>query len=169
MPNGNIITMNTQQVWKILETIPDPEIPVITIIELGIVKDVIQNENQTIVKITPTYSGCPAMDQIEKDIISNLHAAGIKNVLVEKIYSPAWTTDWITAEAKAKLMAYGISPPALVSANKKALLSGEQPVVICPQCKSRNTVMISQFGSTACKALYKCLQCLEPFDHFKCL
>ncbi|MFI5204556.1 MAG: 1,2-phenylacetyl-CoA epoxidase subunit PaaD [Flavobacteriales bacterium] len=161
--------MNTNEVWKILETIPDPEIPVINIIELGIVKDVIQNENQTIVKITPTYSGCPAMDQIEKDIVSNLRAAGIKEVVVEKIYSPAWTTDFITAEAKAKLMAYGISPPETVSANKKALLMGHEPEVICPRCKSSNTVMVSQFGSTACKALYKCHQCLEPFDHFKCL
>lgn len=161
--------METTEVWKILETIPDPEIPVINIIELGIVKDVVHAAEGTLVKITPTYSGCPAMDQIEKDIISNLKAAGIKNISVEKIYSPAWTTDWISEEAKAKLMAYGISPPAKVSINKKALLEGYEPDVICPRCKSHNTLMISQFGSTACKALFKCNNCLEPFDHFKCL
>lgn len=161
--------MEKEQVRKILESIPDPEIPVINIIELGIVKDILVDNDHVTVKITPTYSGCPAMDQIEKDIVSNLKASGITHVLVEKIFSPAWTTDWITDEAKAKLMAYGISPPEKVSLNKKALLLGEEPDIICPRCKSHNTLMISQFGSTACKALYKCNDCLEPFDHFKCL
>jgi ring-1,2-phenylacetyl-CoA epoxidase subunit PaaD len=145
--------MQKEQVKKILETIPDPEIPVINIVELGIVNDIIVSANKVVVKITPTYSGCPAMDQIEKDIISNLKAAGLQNAVVEKIYSPE----------------YGISPPAKVSVHKKALLTGHEPDVVCPRCKSHNTLMVSQFGSTACKALYKCNDCHEPFDHFKCL
>jgi ring-1,2-phenylacetyl-CoA epoxidase subunit PaaD len=161
--------MTTSEVWKILHSIPDPEIPVISIVELGIIRDVqVDNEN-VIVKITPTYSGCPAMDQIEKDVASNLKAAGIQHFKVEKVFQPAWTTEWITEEGKNKLLEYGISPPVTISVNKKALLLGQEPDIICPRCKSHNTLMVSQFGSTACKALYKCNDCLEPFDYFKCL
>lgn len=165
--SANLIT--TDAVKAVLGQIPDPEIPVITIEELGIVRDVIINDNEVTVKITPTYSGCPAMKQIEQDIKSVLKLSGIENVKVEMVYSPAWTTDWISDEAKEKLRVYGIAPPGKTSPDKGLLTTGGPKIVACPRCKSTHTEMISQFGSTACKALYKCLDCLEPFDYFKCI
>ncbi len=158
-----------EQVYKLLSTIPDPEIPVINIIELGIVRDVKTNGNATEVYITPTYSGCPAMKQIENDIIRELNNHKIPNPVVKLIYSPAWTTDWISDEAKEKLRKYGIAPPEHTSVDKRVLMGLQQRVVCCPQCNSKNTHMISLFGSTACKALYQCSDCQEPFDYFKCL
>jgi ring-1,2-phenylacetyl-CoA epoxidase subunit PaaD len=156
------------KIVSLLETLPDPEIPVISVIELGIVRDVSVTGNNAVIKITPTYSGCPAMKQIEDDIKSLLLENGFV-AKVEMVYNPAWTTDWISDEAKEKLRKYGIAPPEHSSVDKN-VLTGKQPrIVACPQCKSTNTEMISQFGSTACKALYKCLDCLEPFDYFKCL
>lgn len=163
----NLVT--TDAVKAVLAQIPDPEVPVITITDLGIVRDVEINGNEVTVKITPTYTGCPAMRQIESDIKSVLKLSGIENVKVETVYNPAWTTDWISDEAKEKLRAYGIAPPEKTSSNKSLLFMGGPKVVACPQCKSTHTEMISQFGSTACKALYKCLDCLEPFDYFKCI
>lgn len=165
--SSNLVTIDA--VMAVLAQIPDPEVPVITITELGIVRDVDINNNTVTVKITPTYTGCPAMKQIESDIRSVLKLSGIENVKVETVYSPAWTTDWISDEAKEKLREYGIAPPEKNSPDKGLLSIGGPKVVACPRCKSTHTQMISQFGSTACKALYKCLDCLEPFDYFKCI
>lgn len=159
--------MTTQEVKNILAQIPDPEIPVITIEELGILRDVNFANHECVVTITPTYSGCPAMKAIEQDIVALLKENGIEKVKVKSIFSPAWTTDWISETAKEKLRKFGISPPEKTTSDK-SVLTGIQKVVRCPRCNSENTELVSQFGSTACKALYKCKDCLEPFDHFKC-
>ena len=163
-----------EDVLRILDRVTDPEIPVISVRELGVLRDVQVDgdpdkpgQTRVRVTITPTYSGCPAMDVMRQDIEKELHDAGIANVEVMQVLSPAWTTDWITDEGKAKLLAYGIAPPEK-TADIRAL-KGEAPIVACPQCGSKKTVMVSAFGSTACKALWKCTDCLEPFDQFKCL
>jgi ring-1,2-phenylacetyl-CoA epoxidase subunit PaaD len=156
-------------VKQLIRGIPDPEIPVINIEELGLLRDVkLDAEGNLEIIITPTYTGCPAMQAIETDIARLLNENNITGYKITTVLSPAWTTDWITQEAKEKLRDYGIAPPEKTTASKKALL-GEAPDVKCPRCKSINTIMVSQFGSTACKALYKCNDCLEPFDYFKCL
>jgi len=157
-----------EQIISLLSEIPDPEIPVINIQELGILRDVILHQNEVEVLITPTYSGCPAMKQIEQDVMSKLKTAGVSNVRIKMVYHPAWTTDWISEEAKEKLKAYGISPPEKTTADKGAL-TGKKKVLECPRCGSKNTVMVSQFGSTACKALFRCNDCREAFDYFKCI
>lgn len=160
--------LTKEQIFELLSEIPDPEIPVINIQELGILRDVrLENDLCTIV-ITPTYTGCPAMKVIEDDIKSTLKNAGIQNVKVDLVYSPAWTTDWISDQAKEKLRAYGIAPPEQTS-HDKGLITGKKRNLRCPQCNSSNVTMISQFGSTACKALYKCNECKEAFDYFKCI
>jgi ring-1,2-phenylacetyl-CoA epoxidase subunit PaaD len=182
-------------VWQLLESLTDPEIPVVTLRELGILRDVrtsllLDGTEQLEVIITPTYSGCPAMGQIEDDVHNLLQAHGLKGKVKTQL-APAWTTDWITPEAKEKLRAYGIAPPhsgadhdcqiqgANVNASgassiiqfaaRSASNPGrhEQLAVPCPQCNSDNTTETSHFGSTACKALYRCLDCMEPFDYFK--
>jgi len=158
-----VTTLQKEDIVTLLRTIPDPEIPVINIDELGILRDVIVSDDHVEVVITPTYSGCPAMEQIEADIRSTLKEHGIDNVTVRMIYQPAWTTDWITDEAKAKLAKYGIAPPG--STQPMTVLIAE--TVVCPHCGSLHTQEVSHFGSTACKALYQCLDCKEPFDHFK--
>lgn len=145
-------------VYKLLERVTDPEIPVITITDLGIVRDVVINENLIEVIITPTYSGCPAMLEIEKNIHNALKKEGIENFKITTILSPAWTTDWMTEQGKEKLKAYGIAPPNPTNPEN----------IACPQCGSQNTQLLSEFGSTACKSLFKCTNCLEPFDYFKC-
>lgn len=155
-------------IYSLLSEIPDPEIPVINILELGVLREVNVSGNNVEVVITPTYSGCPAMKQIEQDIISTLHSAGIKDVKIKMVYHPAWTTDWISDSAKEKLRLYGIAPPEKTTSDKGALI-GKQKVLACPRCGSKNTVMISQFGSTACKALFQCSDCKEAFDYFKCI
>jgi ring-1,2-phenylacetyl-CoA epoxidase subunit PaaD len=153
---------------RILESIPDPEIPVISIVELGIVRDVrCEEDGKVTVDITPTYSGCPAMMAIEGDIRKALKENGFTEVQVRLVYSPVWTTDWIPDEAKEKLRKYGIAPPAH-STSDKSVLSMHPRSVACPRCGSLKTAMVSPFGSTACKSLYKCEECLEPFDYFKC-
>jgi ring-1,2-phenylacetyl-CoA epoxidase subunit PaaD len=157
-----------EQILALLSEIPDPEIPVINIQELGILRDVVLNDNDVEIIITPTYSGCPAMKQIEQDIVSKLKSAGILNPKIKMVYHPAWTTDWITEEAKEKLRVYGIAPPEKTTVDKGALM-GKGKVLECPRCSSKNTVMISQFGSTACKALFQCRDCKEVFDYFKCI
>lgn len=155
------------EVEHILESVSDPEIPVLTIYDLGIVRDVKLHEGGLVeVVITPTYTGCPAMHAIEVNIRAALQEQGFDNVKVTTVLSPAWTTDWLSEEGKRKLREYGIAPP-VGSADKNALL-GEDAEIPCPQCGSKNTKMISQFGSTACKALFRCKDCLEPFDYFKC-
>ena len=157
-----------EEIFDLLSQIPDPEIPVINIRELGVLRDVELGENSCTVTITPTYSGCPAMKMIEDEIISLLKEQRIENVKIKMVYSPAWTTDWMTDKAKEKLRAYGIAPPEKTTIDKGVLL-GKEKIVKCPQCGSKNTVMKSQFGSTACKALYQCKDCLESFDYFKCI
>lgn len=158
----------SQEIWNVLREVTDPEIPVLTVLDMGIVRDVQQTPDSIEVSITPTYSGCPAMDAISKDILRALTEKGFKNVSVKQVLSPAWTTDWITEEGKRKLEEYGIAPPQTSTA-EKSVLFGEHKAVKCPRCKSENTVMISNFGSTACKALWKCEDCKEPFDYFKCI
>jgi ring-1,2-phenylacetyl-CoA epoxidase subunit PaaD len=158
-----------QRILILLSEIPDPEIPVISIVELGVIRDVKDLGNDSIeVVITPTYSGCPAMKQMEDDVISKLKENGFKTVNVKMVYSPAWTTDWLSEEAKLKLQKYGIAPPE-ESTTDKSFITGKHKAVTCPRCKSKNTLLVSQFGSTACKALYKCSDCLETFDYFKCI
>jgi len=156
-----------EEIFKILESVCDPEIPVLTIEDLGIIRDVhIHMDGTYEVIITPTYSGCPAMNTIEVGIKATLQEAGIDPVKVTTVLSPAWTTDWMTEEGKQKLKDYGIAPPK-GSVNKRDLF-GEDVQIECPLCGSEETQMISQFGSTACKSLFRCQSCLEPFDYFKC-
>jgi ring-1,2-phenylacetyl-CoA epoxidase subunit PaaD len=158
-----------KDIFTLLSEIPDPEIPVISIIELGVIRNVEIINNTTIsLKITPTYSGCPAMKQIEDDVKKKLSENGFTTIDIKTIFSPPWTTDWITPEAKEKLRKYGIAPPEN-STEDKSWLTGKEKKITCPRCKSLNTKLISQFGSTACKALYQCKDCLEPFDYFKCI
>lgn len=156
------------QIITALSQIPDPEIPVISIAELGVIRDVIVSDNAVEVILTPTYSGCPAMKQMEDDIRTKLLELGFLNILLTTVYNPPWTTDWLTAEAKLKLQNYGIAPPE-ESTTDKSFLTGNKKNITCPRCKTTNTYMVSQFGSTACKALYKCNNCLEAFDYFKCI
>ena len=157
-----------KEIFDLLSQIPDPEIPVINIRELGVLRSVKNENGKVIVEMTPTYSGCPALDAIEDEIISKLHEHGIENAQVKKTLSPAWTTDWLTDEAKEKLRRFGIAPPEKSSADFNVLL-GKKKSIACPHCGSENTEMISMFGSTACKALYRCNNCTEPFDYFKCI
>lgn len=164
-----------EQVWSWLHEVPDPEIPVISVVDLGIVRDVqVGDEGLCTVTITPTYSGCPAMQVIADAVTEALRARGLSNVALRTQLSPAWTTDWMSEEGKAKLHGYGIAPPAqqvidisgLHSPIKRNAIAA--PRVACPRCGSHHTEITSQFGSTPCKALYKCLDCREPFDYFKC-
>lgn len=159
--------VTTDQIWQFLEEVSDPEIPVLTINDLGVVRDVQFDGESCKVIITPTYSGCPAMQMIEDQIKEKLHEKGIEKVEVELTLSPAWTTDWISEQGRNKLREYGIAPPE--NEVDKSVLFAEPPTVPCPLCGSKETRMVSQFGSTACKAQYQCKECLEPFDYFKCL
>ncbi len=158
---------NEQYYWDLLEEVKDPEIPVLSVVDLGIVRDIKMQEGSVEIIITPTYSGCPAMDFIEVNIKSLLQEAGEEEITVTTVLHPAWTTDWISEPGKAKLQAYGIAPPVGKSPDK-SLLFAEEVSVPCPRCNSADTTMVSQFGSTACKSLYKCNSCKEPFDYFKC-
>ena len=153
---------------KVISEIPDPEIPVITIKELGVLRNIFYEEDSLKVVITPTYSGCPAMDRFQKDIIEKLEDLKVTNYEIKMQFDPAWTTDWITEEAKAKLRDYGIAPPAHKTKDKNSLLGNKQRIE-CPRCKTKETELVSQFGSTACKSMYRCTSCLEPFEYFKCL
>jgi ring-1,2-phenylacetyl-CoA epoxidase subunit PaaD len=166
-----------KQAWAVLEVVPDPEIPVVSIRELGILRDVRRAPDGVLeVLITPTYSGCPAMGQIAEDVGHALDAAELAPYRVEFVLAPAWTTDWITDEARAKLRAYGIAPPTGQCSGYAPGKSAEKPLRFvprllpepsCPRCGSVHTERLAQFGSTACKALYRCLDCREPFDYFK--
>jgi ring-1,2-phenylacetyl-CoA epoxidase subunit PaaD len=151
----------------ILNQVSDPEIPVLTILDMGVVRSAEIKNGEVIVKITPTYSGCPAMDVIGDDIITAFKKEGYK-AKVELVLSPAWTTDWITEKGRQALEDYGIAPPLDAIADKEVLL-GSKKLVKCTNCGSTNTKLVSQFGSTACKALFQCEDCQEPFDYFKCL
>ena len=160
--------ISIKNIWKLLEEVTDPEVPVLSVLDLGIVRDIkIRNEEIEVI-ITPTYSGCPAMDVISMNIKMTLLSHGFKNVKITSVLSPAWTTDWMSDAGKAKLKAYGIAPPNPTQqvCNDKLFAAAE--AVQCPRCSSYHTHRISEFGSTACKALYQCDDCKEPFDYFKC-
>lgn len=161
------MTITKEYIWDLLEHVSDPEVPVLTIVDLGVVRNVEVKGEEVTVTITPTYSGCPAMQVIEEDIRETFKNEGIENLTVETVLSPAWTTDWLTENGRRKLKEYGIAPPQ--DEVDKSVLFSDPVVVPCPRCDSKNTKMVSQFGSTACKAHYQCLDCQEPFDYFKCL
>ncbi|MES2774515.1 MAG: 1,2-phenylacetyl-CoA epoxidase subunit PaaD [Bacteroidota bacterium] len=150
-----------QEIWHILESVCDPEVPVLSVIDLGIVRDVKIDKGHVEVIITPTYSGCPAMDMITMNVRMALLEHGFTNVTITPVLSPAWTTDWMSEAGKSKLVTYGIAAP-----NKNFSIPTDG--VECPLCHSHDTRLISEFGSTACKALYQCQDCKEPFDYFKC-
>lgn len=158
-----------EQCWQILESVSDPEIPVLSVIDLGMIRGVELNvANEILVRLTPTYSGCPATDLLKQQIQQALNEQGFEPVQVLLDLSEAWTTDWMSEQGKQKLQAYGIAPPqgqAEHCGTHVALVDG----VACPHCQSRNTRLLSEFSSTACKALYQCRNCLEPFDYFKCI
>jgi ring-1,2-phenylacetyl-CoA epoxidase subunit PaaD len=154
-----------QRAWDAAASVVDPEIPVLTIADLGVLRDVALSGGHVEVAITPTYSGCPAMNMIAIEIELALERAGFRRPKVRTVLSPAWTTDWMSEEGRRKLRAYGIAPPQ-ASSSRRALF-GEQAVA-CPQCGSDNTELLSEFGSTSCKALWRCKACREPFDYFKC-
>ncbi len=171
----NESTINEQQIWQILQEVKDPEVPVLSIIDLGIVRDVLliplsisDGEGQGVrLTITPTYSGCPAMDVISIDIRLKLMEKGYRNIIIQQQLSPPWTTDWMSEEGKRKLKEYGIAPPNAKQQFCKEEMFNEEAVQ-CPHCNSHHTQLISQFGSTACKSMYRCLDCKETFDYFKC-
>ena len=154
-----------QQAWDIAAGVVDPEIPVLTIADLGVLRDVILDGDRVEVAITPTYSGCPAMNMIALEIELALERAGFRLPKVRTVLSPAWTTDWMSEEGRRKLRAYGVAPPQ-ASSSRRALFGGQ--AVACPECGSNNTELLSEFGSTSCKALWRCKSCREPFDYFKC-
>lgn len=161
-------TFHTKEdIFNLLSFIPDPEIPVVNIKEMGMLRDVVLSEKGCEVIITPTYTGCPAMGMIEDDIKHVLKENGVSSVNVKLVYAPAWTTDWMTPEAKEKMRKYGIAPPVSSACNKLTSF-GKNNFIKCPHCNSTQTELISMFGSTACKALYKCDSCKEPFEYFKC-
>lgn len=166
MVNADNIQAN--KVWSLLQEVNDPEVPVLSVTDLGIIRDVQIKEDEVEVVITPTYSGCPAITRIEWDIRVKLAEHGYQKVRITTKLSPAWTTSWMSESGKQKLKAYGIAPPNPVQAVCTPDLFQEEEAVQCPQCNSYHTQIISRFGSTACKALYRCLDCQEPFDYFKC-
>ena len=153
------------QIWSLLSQIPDPEIPVLTITDLGMVRSVTPQDEGWAIGFTPTYSGCPAMNMIALEIELALEREGIHRPKVRTVLSPAWTTDWMSEDGRRKLKEYGIAPPQPGSSRRA--LFGEQQVA-CPQCGSGDTELLSEFGSTSCKALWRCKSCREPFDYFKC-
>jgi ring-1,2-phenylacetyl-CoA epoxidase subunit PaaD len=157
--------MLRDRAWQIAARVVDPEIPVLTIEDLGVLRAVEVKDGKVDVAITPTYSGCPAMNMIALEIEFALEKEGIHGASVHLVLSPAWTTDWLSDEGRRKLLAYGVAPPTKTH-GRRALFA--QPEIVCPQCGSRDTQMISEFGSTSCKALWRCRTCGEPFDYFKC-
>jgi ring-1,2-phenylacetyl-CoA epoxidase subunit PaaD len=157
-----------EDIYTILNEVKDPEIPVLTVNDMGIIRKVFWNNDVLEVTITPTYTGCPAMDLIETQIKEELAKHNLNNHKVLMTLSPPWSTDWITEEGLRKLEEFGIAPPVKGTADKRALFA-EPPKPKCPYCKSEETEMVSAFGSTACKSQYKCKDCLEPFDYFKCI
>ncbi len=164
-------TISKSKLWSWLEEVIDPEIPVLNVVEMGIVRDVDVENGQVVVKITPTYSGCPAMNAIEMEIHKKLQEKGVENFKVVTDFKESWTTDWMTDHAKKKLKDYGIAPPEKTVGDDDFLtnLKGSQKIVPCPYCDSLDTELQSQFGSTACKSQYYCHGCSQPFEHFKCI
>ena len=154
------------EILRWLDEVKDPEVPVLSIRELGVLRDVEVSDDGVVVVMTPTYSGCPAMHAMETEVVQTLASHGVPNARVRTVYSPAWTTDWMSQDGRRKLKDYGIAPPA-PTASRRALFGVE--TVACPQCGSADTEKLAEFGSTACKALWRCKSCREPFDHFKCI
>lgn len=161
--------LSPDEVYGVLNTVMDPEVPVISVVELGIVRDVAIQHDAVTITITPTYSGCPAMREIEADIRTALLERGVRDVNVKLVLSPAWTTDWIGPEAREKLRAYGIAPPGRAEPQGLITLTRARVAVPCPFCGSNDTRLQSEFGSTACKAIHVCNSCRQPFDEFKAL
>ncbi len=159
-------SVTPEQVYDWLGQVPDPEIPVLSIIDLGIVRDVVVDDAVT-VALAPTYSGCPATEVIEQSVVSALEDRGLENITIRRSLSPPWTTDWISDEGREKLRSYGIAPPEK-GAGKRALLDSARTIA-CPRCRSEDTALVAEFGSTPCKAAYRCNSCLEPFEYFKCI
>lgn len=155
-----------ERIWRWLAEVPDPEVPALSVVDLGMIRDVHVTGDSVEVDVSPTYTGCPATEAIENDILEKLRLEGVRGASVKRVLSPPWTTDWITEEGREKLRAYGIAPP-VGAADKRGLLG--KATIRCPRCQAAATTMISEFGSTACKASYRCDQCLEPFEYFKCI
>jgi len=160
--------VKTEEVMAILETVPDPEIPVISIVDLGIVRRVNVQGEAIEIDLTPTYSGCPALDVIPILVKEALAKHDIHNAVIKNVIAPPWTTDWISAEGKKKLSAFGIAPPTADTTDPESLIPLEEKIVPCPRCGAEKTTLVSRFGSTPCKAAFKCDDCLDPFDYFKC-
>lgn len=156
-----------QQIWDWLGDLPDPEIPVVSVVDLGMIRGVHIAPDHVEIEVAPTYSGCPATEVIERGIVTCLEGHGLPKVSITRVLSPPWTTDWISDAGRDKLQAYGIAPPER-AAGKRGLLDGERSV-LCPRCGAAATTLVSEFGSTACKASYRCDDCLEPFEYFKCI
>ena len=157
-----------QLIWSIVGHVPDPEIPVLTLADLGVIRSVKIGDDAVTIGIAPTYSGCPATEFIEESVIAELQQNGFKNVRTERVLTPPWTTDWISEDGRRKLANYGIVPPDKAAESKRALFhQGLQ--IACPRCSSEKSILVSEFGSTPCKSSYKCGDCLEPFEYFKCL
>ena len=159
--------VSRDDVYAVLAHVMDPEVPVISVVDLGIIRDASVDGTTVRVTVTPTYSGCPAMREIEDDIRSALVAAGATDVRVDTVFAPAWTTDWIGPEAREKLRAYGIAPPGRAEPQGLIALTRARPAAVCPFCGSADTRLQSEFGSTACKAIHVCRSCRQPFDEFK--
>jgi ring-1,2-phenylacetyl-CoA epoxidase subunit PaaD len=167
MPNTGSDTI-IQELWTLLGEVTDPEVPVLSIVDLGIIRDIRITDGIPEIVITPTYSGCPAMDMIRANIRMRLLEQGFSDARIKTVLAPAWTTDWMSEAGKEKLKAYGIAPPLPAQQVCRLEWFSREEAIACPRCHSYHTTLISQFGSTACKALYRCEDCKEPFDYFKC-
>jgi ring-1,2-phenylacetyl-CoA epoxidase subunit PaaD len=172
---GNAMQASTDAIWQWLSEIPDPEIPVLSLTDLGVIRDVRWEEGTLVVTVTPTYTGCPATAVINLDIETKLRTCGVEYLRLEQKLSPPWTTDWLSVEGRKKLKNYGIAPPTETLKDTRPIadrilqMTGAGKLLVsCPRCDSDNTEKVSQFGSTPCKAAYRCRSCLEPFDYFKC-
>jgi ring-1,2-phenylacetyl-CoA epoxidase subunit PaaD len=160
--------VTTDEIWSLLEEVNDPEVPVLSVVDLGIVREIRTEGKEIEIVITPTYSGCPAMDVIRMNIRMKLREQGYPNLKLTTVLSPAWTTDWMSERGKEKLQQYGIAPPLPLQQVCRPALFHCEEAIACPHCHSYHTTLISEFGSTACKSLYRCEDCKEPFDYFKC-
>jgi ring-1,2-phenylacetyl-CoA epoxidase subunit PaaD len=166
-PAGSALPATSKAVLEVLQAVKDPEVPVLSVVELGVVRGAEVEGNRVTITITPTYSGCPALQVMEQEITAALENAGFEEVAVKTVYSPAWTTDWIPESAREKLRAYGIAPPGAAGGTELVTLGPTVRTATCPFCGSSNTARKSEFGSTACKSLHVCHSCRQPFEHFK--
>ena len=167
--NRAAVPLTREEAWAALREVMDPEVPVLSVVELGIIRDVVVGDHEVTVTVTPTYSGCPAMRVIEEDIEAALRARGAERVTVKTSFTPAWTTDWIPAEAREKLRAYGIAPPGAANHDAPVSIGRRRPAVRCPYCGSTETELRSEFGATACKSIHVCRSCDQPFEEFKAI